>query len=164
MQIPNDLGYIVDLLQYHTARDKSLGRPGYEASYNIAQTLLSSKGLGSAILEHLREDYPLSYILSVPVAPFSLGETPLQHYNTVLCLSWLQDYCDAVLMFQNDCVLQQTQKYLSKGAPGRRGSESVSLEDMNRHISHTLCNSLLPVWSAKPHRLVYTEPGPRLRL
>ena len=101
-------------------------------------------------MEQLRDDYPLAYILSVAVAPFGLGETPLQHYNTLLCLSWQQTYSDAVLLFQNDYVLQQAQKSTraEKGA-GRHSSEDVSVSEMNRQISQTLCNSFLPIWSAK---------------
>ena len=107
-------------------------------------------GLGSAILEQLREDYPLAYILSVAVAPFSLGETPLQHYNTLLCLSWQQKYSDAVLLFQNDYVLEQAQKSAGgKRGTGRPRNEGVSVEEMNRCIGQTLCNSFLPIWSAK---------------
>ena len=109
-------------------------------------------GLTSAILEHLRKDYPLAYILSISVAPFSLGETPLQHYSTLLCLSWLQTYSDAVVLFQNDAVMEQARKYLAGGdirGASRGGGEMVSVEDMNGHISQALCNSLLPIWSAK---------------
>ena len=115
-----------------------------------AVLIILKPGLGSFILEQLRDDYPLAYIFSVAVAPFSLGETPLQHYNTLLCLSWQQTYSDAVLLFQNDYVLQQAQKStrVEKGA-GRHSSEDVSVGEMNRHISQTLCNSFLPIWSAK---------------
>ena len=43
----------------------------------IAILTILKSGLGSFIMEQLRDDYPLAYILSVAVAPFSLGETPL---------------------------------------------------------------------------------------
>lgn len=120
---------------------------------SISLLLYPSSGLSSAILECLRDDYPLSYLLSLPVAPFSSGESPLQHYNSLLCLSWLQTYCDTVLLFQNDLVLEQARK-CALGLERERGgnkchSDSVSVEDMNRHISHTLCNCLLPVWTAR---------------
>ena len=131
-------------------------------------------GLGSALLESVRDNYPLAYILSVPVAPFSLGDTPLQHYNSLLCLSWLQTYCDAMLLIQNDVILRQAQQLLLNGKGSRGGGGSsrgkrasvglasgggggrekelqngpVSLEDMNKHISQVLCNSLMPIWSA----------------
>ena len=109
------------------------------------------------LLENLRTNYALSYIISVAVAPFSHGETPLQHYNSLLCLSWLQAYSDAVLLFGNDSVLEQAQKYMtrSEGSSGERGvagrriereRDMVSMQDMNGHISSILCNALMPIW------------------
>ena len=127
-------------------------------------------GLSSALLESVRDNYPLAYILSVAVAPFRLGDTPLQHYNSLLTLSWLQSYSDGMLLLQNDVILNQAQRFIldSKGGgggggasrgkrtgavPGREGGMvqdvPVSLEDMNRNISQVLCNCLMPIWSAK---------------
>lgn len=119
-------------------------------------------GLGSALLEALRSDYPLPYMVTATVAPFGSGETPLQHLNSLLCLSWLQSYADAVLLFGNDSVLEQAQKYLARsvgagaGGGGGRvggaasgGGKGVSMEEMNGHISSVLCNALMPIWSAK---------------
>lgn len=116
--------------------------------------MYNASGVGSAIIEQLREDYPLSYILSVPVAPFSYGETPLQYYNSLLCLRTLQAHTDGIMLFQNDHVLTQAEKCHSRSssAPhdGRVGSAcSVAVQDMNGHISQTLCNALLPIWSPK---------------
>ena len=127
-------------------------------------------GLSSTLLETVRDNYPLAYILSVAVAPFSLGDTPLQHYNSLLCLSRLQSYSDAVLLLQNDIIMNQVRRLMSdsKGSGGgggaSRGRRSgvgasgdvgvaqdvpVSLEDMNKNISQVLCNCLMPIWSAK---------------
>lgn len=122
-------------------------------------------GVGSAIIEQLREDYPLSYILTITVAPFSHGETPLQHYNSLLCLHHLQTQADGVILFQNDHILAQTLKSIGIAPkpspatfkPARAVASSassvtsggVSVDDMNRHMSSTICNTLLPVWSAK---------------
>lgn len=117
-----------------------------------------SAGLGSALLETLRTDYPLSFIITVTVAPFSQGETPLQHLNSLLCLSWLQSYSDAVLLFGNDSVLEQAQKYLTRsertgvgsGSGGRGDRDMVcDMEDMNGHISGALCNTFMPLWQNK---------------
>lgn len=122
-------------------------------------------GVGSAITEQLRDDYPLSYILSVAVAPFSYGETPMQHYNSLFCLHQLQSHADGILFFQNDHILTQTMKspdttsqHLSAtnrdttsgglGGGGGGGGGCGSVEDMNKHMSNTLCNILLPLWSA----------------
>lgn len=136
---------------------------GSEGFYNIDISMLLRKidvlytGLGSALIEQLRDDYPMAYILSVLVAPFSYGETPLQHYNTLLCLSRLQDHCDSTLVFRNDSVLDQVQRQAAmSGVAGGRTkdggcfTEGNSIEDMNRHISLSLCNSFLPLWSPKP--------------
>lgn len=135
--------------------------------YNVDVCPYIIVGLSSALLESVRDNYPLAYILSIPVAPFSLGDSPLQHYNSLLCLSWLQTYSDAVLLLQNDVVLSQAQQLLldSRGSGGGGGAskgkrasggrenvlqdEPVTLQDMNKRISQVLCNSLLPIWSAK---------------
>ena len=142
----------------------------------IPAQFTSLVGLSSALLERIRDNYPLAYILSIPVAPFILGDTPLQHYNSLLCLSWLQTYSDAVLLIQNDTILRHAQQLLldGKGSRGGGGASrgigkrvsiggggggggregelqdgSVSLEDMNKGISQVLCNSLMPIWNAK---------------
>ena len=81
-------------------------------------------GLSSTLLETVKDNYPLAYILSVAVAPFSLGDTPLQHYNNLLCLSWLQSYSDAVLLLQNDIIMNQVRRLVSdsKGSGGGGGA------------------------------------------
>ena len=142
----------------------------------IPAQFTSLVGLSSALLERIRDNYPLAYILSIPVAPFSLGDTPLQHYNSLLCLSWLQTYSDAVLLIQNDTILRHAQQLLLDGKGSRGGGGAsrgigkrvsiggggggggregelqdgpVSLEDMNKGISQVLCNSLMPIWNAR---------------
>lgn len=112
-------------------------------------SLLTSAGLGSALLEHLRDEYPAHLLLSIAVAPFASGETPLQHYNSLLCLSWLQQYADAVLFFQNDLILKHISKSAAKAGDPLGTSVSVSMEDLNGYIGHTLCNLFLPLWSSE---------------
>lgn len=51
-----------------------------------------SAGFGSRLFESLREEYPMNYLMSVTFAPCASGESPLQHYNSLLCLSTLQRY------------------------------------------------------------------------
>lgn len=38
------------------------------------------------------------------------GDTPLQYYNTLLSLPYLQEYSDCVLLFQNDTLLTEALK------------------------------------------------------
>ena len=46
-----------------------------------------------------------SYLVSVSVLPMSVGELPLQHYNTVLCLSRVLAEADACFLFANDDIM-----------------------------------------------------------
>ncbi len=111
------------------------------------------------MLEALRTDYPVSFIMTATVTPFSQGESPLQHYNSLLSLSWLQSYADAVLLFENDSLLQQVQRDLAGQGGGGRDrplerrpggdSRGLCVNEMNGHISSVLCNSLMPLWKEK---------------
>ncbi|XP_041375008.1 tubulin delta chain-like isoform X2 [Gigantopelta aegis] len=95
----------------------------------------TGSGLGSRLCECLRDEYPMNYLLSCAIAPFASGESPLQHYNSLLTLSHLQRYCDGVIVSYNDEVL----KRLEKGT-----DRSVSFEAVNRHIAGSLCGVFLP--------------------
>ena len=99
-------------------------------------------GLTSRLVELLREDYPNQYILCVSVAPFQSGETPTQHYNSLLCLHWLQTYCDCIMLVQNDAILHETAA--QRMVVGRKTND-VSFTDMNSLISHCVCNCLMPL-------------------
>ena len=50
----------------------------------------TGSGLGSHLVEKLRETYPLAHVLSVAIAPHTCGDCPLQHYNSLLSLASLQ--------------------------------------------------------------------------
>ena len=149
--------------------------------------------MGSAIVEQLRDDYPLSYILSIAVAPFNRGETPLQNYNSLHCLHRLQAHTDGVILFHNDHILAQALKSFNRplnqsavtlrrsasagsgsggsgsgggggGSGAGGGGGSISVEDMNTHTSNALCNVLLPVWSAKQKLVSYSDLCAKLKL
>lgn len=47
-------------------------------------------GLGSRLLESLRNEFNSEHIISCVVVPFMSGDTPLQHYNALLSLTSLQ--------------------------------------------------------------------------
>ncbi|XP_063076322.1 tubulin delta chain-like isoform X2 [Engraulis encrasicolus] len=49
----------------------------------------TGSGLGSRLCEEIRAEYPVSHLLSVSVVPHQSGESPLQHYNTLLSLDAL---------------------------------------------------------------------------
>ena len=49
-------------------------------------------GLGCAILQSLRDEFGNCHMTSITVTPFVSGEIPLQHYNALLTLAWLQRF------------------------------------------------------------------------
>ena len=56
---------------------------------NLSLIHARSSGLTSRLVETLRDEYPLDPMVTASVLPF-MGELPLQQYNNVMCLSWLQ--------------------------------------------------------------------------
>eukprot|EP00752_Nemacystus_decipiens_P011104 g9865.t1 len=66
----------------------------------------TGSGLGSGLLQALRDEYPSIYLFSACVGPFGTGDTPLQHYNSVLALQHLQAYADCVVYRGNDDLLR----------------------------------------------------------
>lgn len=85
-------------------------------------------------------------LLSVAVAPHQRGETPLQHYNSMLCLWHVQQHADACLLFENDTVFELV--HALKTVAGKR-DDRVSTWDMNAAITQTVAQLLFP------------DPGPK---
>ncbi|KAJ4459989.1 putative zeta tubulin L homeolog [Paratrimastix pyriformis] len=64
----------------------------------------TGSGAGSAILEGVREMAPETGIVNAAVFPFSAdGLTTV--YNATLSLSWLRQFSDAVILWQNDQLM-----------------------------------------------------------
>ncbi|KAG8546509.1 hypothetical protein GDO81_018767 [Engystomops pustulosus] len=110
----------------------------------------TGSGMGSRLCEEIRETYPAGYILSVTAAPHETGDSPLQHYNSLLCLAWMQRFCDGVLLFQNDEVMRRAASSEEKKTFTACGPQPlVSLTSMNTHIASCLAGLLCPVYSLK---------------
>lgn len=58
----------------------------------------TGSGLGSRILEEFREEYRKEYLASVCILPFKGGESPLQSYNALLSLAWLQESSNIIAL------------------------------------------------------------------
>lgn len=112
----------------------------------------SGSGTGSRVLEHLREEYPLSYIAAASIAPRETGDTPMQSLNAVLALSFLQAYADVVLLFSNrellDVAARREQLLGAGGSGGGPGGGSTDLADLNRVIARRLAGCLWPLDAA----------------
>ncbi|XP_060104242.1 tubulin delta chain-like [Heteronotia binoei] len=100
-------------------------------------------GLSSRLCEAIRDEYPVGHILAVSVAPHQAGESPLQHYNALLCLSWLQRYTDGILLFHNDEVLKRAATLQEKAAA--EGGQQVPLSAMNAYLASCLTAFLYPL-------------------
>lgn len=111
----------------------------------------TGSGVGSRLLELLRDEYPTNYILSCAVAPFVTGESPLQNYNAVLSLSYLTRLSDGVIMFSNDEILQRLQKRINSGTENTGDAPAtVTLSEINHHIASCLGGLIFPVDSITP--------------
>jgi len=78
-------------------------------------------------------------LTSVAVAPFLSGDTPLQHYNSLFTLQYLQTFCDAIIYKTNDDMAN------CLGARKTRGGGGVSTVDMNMKLAIDLAGLTFPV-------------------
>ncbi|XP_071444288.1 tubulin delta chain-like [Hetaerina americana] len=62
----------------------------------------TGSGVGSHILECVRDEYPRKTLANVVVLPFSKGEVAVQSYNTLFTLSNLLEVSDSIIVFRND--------------------------------------------------------------
>jgi len=102
----------------------------------------TGSGLGALLHQMLRDKYPMNYILSCIIAPYDSGESPLQYYNSSLCLSSVHDNTDGIILFKNDEVLLQSKprkQELKTDTPA-----PVSLEHCNQYIAHCIADLILP--------------------
>ncbi|PVD37371.1 hypothetical protein C0Q70_04370 [Pomacea canaliculata] len=104
----------------------------------------TGSGFGSHLCEALRDKYPVNYLMSVAIGPCASGESPLQHYNSVLCLAALQRTVDGIILIQNDDILDK----LHKKSPDCQ----VSFEAVNKVIAHTIAGLVLPTDSLTTSR------------
>ncbi|CAD7967292.1 unnamed protein product [Amoebophrya sp. A25] len=67
----------------------------------------TGSGLGSRLLEEIADLYPRHRLASAAILPLrSCGsETCLQSYNACLTAAWMQEFCDANLLFENEHLL-----------------------------------------------------------
>ncbi|KAJ8020015.1 Tubulin delta chain [Holothuria leucospilota] len=119
----------------------------------------TGSGLGSHLIEKLRDEFGLAYILSVAVSPFSSGESPLQYYNTILTTSWLQRYCDGILLFQNNDILQSLINIASANLKSS-SFVSVSMNDLNQKIAYSLASLIQPIDALNPTNGILSEQEP----
>ncbi|OAF70009.1 Sodium/potassium-transporting ATPase subunit beta-1 [Intoshia linei] len=89
-----------------------LDRMSKFTSLLIVHSLAGGMGSGftSLLLEHLSDYYPGVFKICASVVPQSSGESPLQDYNTLLSLTYLQKYSDCIFWLDNDLFLNNGSK------------------------------------------------------
>ena len=132
----------------------------------------TGSGVGSFILETIRSYCPTLPIITQSVLPFQTGEVATQHYNTLLSLSYLLRFSDAVILRNNSSLVSDAVK--QQESPKRNSQASrIQFADINTTIVNSLCESfLLPTRFSiskrqfKPcHDLIDNlTPDPRLKL
>jgi hypothetical protein len=101
----------------------------------------TGSGLGSRITQELRNEYQREFILSVVVAPLQSGETALQNYNAVLCLSVLNEFSDAILLLENDVALRALSEAASTTTTASSSSSTASSSVDRDMIANTRTDS-----------------------
>lgn len=98
----------------------------------------TGSGMGSRILEEMKDDYGANYIYNTVVFPSKVGESPLQHYNCLLSVAKLQEFSDAVIYFQNDKI----NSYLTYSLGKKSTGNLVNITNINEYIVSLLTDVL----------------------
>ena len=95
----------------------------------------TGSGLGSFILETLKDNFPSFLYYNVVVLPKSGGEVILQNYNAVLTLSKLDENSDGIIILENDKAVEVCQNVLLK--------KNIELDCLNEIMSKQIVSALL---------------------
>lgn len=98
----------------------------------------TGSGVGSYIMEKLRDEYPTKTFTSVIILPYASGEVGTQNYNSLLTLAKFIEITDMVLVFENDqlhSICENLMKIQNTGS-----------DDLNQIIGHKLAAVFQPVY------------------
>ncbi|KAH7280563.1 hypothetical protein KP509_36G002900 [Ceratopteris richardii] len=94
-------------------------------------------GIGSYLLEVLKDEYPSCNTLSHCIWPLE-GECTVQYYNVVLSIAHLCDVVDGLLLVKNETLMSTCKKAL--------GIQRPSFDDMNTVGARALASVLVPAY------------------
>ncbi|XP_011866177.1 PREDICTED: tubulin delta chain-like [Vollenhovia emeryi] len=101
----------------------------------------TGSGVGSRVVELLREEYETKAIIAAIVLPFTFGEVCTQNYNTVLTLAKFSDRADLSVLFENERMHSICTNLL--------GNSNATLRDVNSIISENLLAVFQPSDNAR---------------
>jgi len=97
----------------------------------------TGSGIGSRMIEFLREEYETKPIVASVVLPFIFGEVCTQNYNTILTLARFFDEADFSILFENEQMHAMCTNLLR--------NPNTMLHDMNGIISENLLSVFQPI-------------------
>ena len=97
----------------------------------------TGSGLGSKLIENIRDLYPVCFITAVSIFPSDSGDTPLQDYNSCLALNYLQEFADSVIYYENDEIMRYVSVFSQRGS-------NISTHNINECIAFSLSNLFFP--------------------
>ena len=91
----------------------------YFGGFQVLQSLAggTGSGLGTHLVERLREDYAKANLINLAVWPYMTGEVVLQNYNVLLTMSGLLTDSNALITVFNDEVLTTCRELLKEPRP-----------------------------------------------
>ena len=105
-------------------------------------------GLGSLLLQEARDAYPQQYITATSLSPFAAGELPLGYYNATLALSYLQEFSDTVLLFDNAALLNQLSAAAATATHASshsgRAPPRLCMKQIDEYIARALAGLVFP--------------------
>ena len=97
----------------------------------------TGSGVGSSVLQLLREEYKTKPIVTATILPFLHGEVCTQNYNTLLTLAKLCNQSDMNIVIENEQIYNICTNLLRKSA--------TNFQDINDIISEKLLAAFQPV-------------------
>ena len=104
----------------------------------------TGSGLGSLLLQEVRDAYPNRHLVAAAVCPFDVGETPMSLYNSALALSFLREHCDATLLFDNSQLLRQLSASAAAPSHSSQPAPRICLSELDAYLARGLAGLLFP--------------------
>ncbi|RZB39083.1 uncharacterized protein BDFB_010145 [Asbolus verrucosus] len=106
----------------------------------------TGSGVGSFIIECLKNEFPNKTIVNAVILPYSNGELVIQSYNTLLTLSKIYSISDSVMVFENDRLHYNCVNSLN--------IKDVNFGDINNLIARQLLSVYQPLKDAQSSDLL----------
>ncbi|EGR34461.1 hypothetical protein IMG5_010880 [Ichthyophthirius multifiliis] len=116
---------------------KEIERTDYFIGINMISSIGggTGSGFGSRLLQEMREIFEDIELINTIVFPNKSGESTLQHYNCALSLSYMQEYSDCIIYFQNDKINTYLNYSQSKSV-----EKVIDLNNINQYIASNILN------------------------